>query len=331
MNSLNRHISKLLDHEHLTFEEAYSCMHSLGTSDFSEIELSAFLTALHFQAIDLNEISGFRQALLDLAIPIRLEASSEAIDVCGTGGDGKNTFNISTISAFVLASMGYKVIKHGNYGVSSLCGSSNVLEELGIQFSTNENTLNKLLDDSNVCFLHAPLFHPALKKVANVRKKLGFRTVFNGMGPLVNPAQPKYQLTGTYSLELAKKYSHLLNSQGRNFCVVHGLDGYDELTFQGATRILTRMNDTQLFDNPEKIKFELNELSGGTTTKMAAKICHTILSGTGTQAQNSVVAGNVALALQLYKPSHSFVELYFEAKEHIESGIALKTLKKHMN
>ncbi|MFN5984459.1 MAG: anthranilate phosphoribosyltransferase [Fluviicola sp.] len=331
MQSLKIYLDKILAHKHLTFEEAYSCMFSIGTSVFTEAELSSLLTAFHFQPIDLNEIRGFRQALLDLANPIRLESSSEAIDVCGTGGDGKNTFNISTISAFLLASMGYKVIKHGNYGVSSICGSSNVLEELGIQFSTNESLLNKQLDESNLCFLHAPLFHPALKKVANVRKQLGFRTLFNSMGPLVNPAQPRYQLTGTYSLELAKMYSHLLFDQEKIFCVVHGLDGYDELTFQGSTRILTRENDFQLHENPEKTEFELSELNGGNSTKTAAKICHSILSGKGSTAQNSVIAGNVALGLQLFQPTVSFEELYFKAKNHIESGIAVETLKKHIN
>lgn len=324
-------LEKLFNYEHLTQNEAYECMRMIASDTFSEIEIASLLTALKFHPIDLNEMIGFKQALMDLALPIKLESSSESIDVCGTGGDGKNTFNISTITAFVLANMGIKVIKHGNYGVSSICGSSNVLEELGIHFTIDENKLNRQLEKNNLCFLHAPLFHPSLKKIAPIRKKLGFRTVFNGMGPLVNPAQPKFQLTGTYSLELARLYNYVLKDQNKKYSIVHGLNGYDELTFDGTSRIFSNSSDFVIESAPTS-NFEIDDsLHGGTTIKEAASICLSILSGKGTQTQNSVVAGNVALALQLYHPTKTYNELFFEAKERIESGDVIETLKNHCN
>lgn len=324
-------LEKLFNYDHLTQNEAYECMRMIASDTFSEIEIASLLTALKFHPIDLNEMIGFKQALMDLALPIKLESSSESIDVCGTGGDGKNTFNISTITAFVLANMGIKVIKHGNYGVSSICGSSNVLEELGIHFSIDENKLNRQLEKNNLCFLHAPLFHPSLKKIAPIRKKLGFRTVFNGMGPLVNPVQPKFQLTGTYSLELARLYNYVLKDQNKKYSIVHGLNGYDELTFDGTSRIFSNSSDFVIESAPTS-NFEIDDsLHGGTTIKEAASICLSILSGKGTQTQNSVVAGNVALALQLYHPTKTYNELFFEAKERIESGVVIETLKNHCN
>lgn len=324
-------LDKLFSHEHLTQNEAYECMRMIASESFSEIEIASLLTALKFHAIDLNELIGFQRALLDLALPLQLEAKMEAIDVCGTGGDGKNTFNISTITAFVLANMGIKVIKHGNYGVSSICGSSNVLEALGIQFTSDESKLNKQLESNNICFLHAPLFHSSLKKVAPIRKNLGFRTIFNGMGPLVNPVQPRYQLTGTYSLELARLYNHILRSQEKQYCVVHGLNGYDELTFDGSTRILSNTKD-YIIDSSPLTEFQLDDsVLGGESIQEATSICLSILSGKGTQTQNSIVAGNVALALQLYQPKSSYEDLFFEAKSRIESGSVLHTLKNHSN
>lgn len=324
-------LDKLFSNEQLTQDEAYACMQMIASDSYSEIEISSVLTALKFHPIELNEWIGFKQALMDLALPIELEAKAEAIDVCGTGGDRKNTFNISTITAFVLANMGIKVIKHGNYGVSSICGSSNVLEELGIRFTTNETILNKQLEKNNLCFLHAPLFHPSLKKIAPIRQKLGFRTIFNGMGPLVNPAQPKFQLTGTYSLELAHIYNHILRNQEKEYCVVHGLNGYDELTFDGTTRILSNNTDF-LIESAPLSDFQLDEsILGGESIQEATSIFLSILSGKGTQTQNSIVAGNVALALQMYQPKSSYNDLFFEAKERIESGVIIETLKNHIN
>ncbi len=330
MKTLKKYTEKVIHGESLSFTDAYECMHSIGTEEISEIEISALLIALQFRSLELNELLGFQAALLDLAIPLELESSSEAIDVCGTGGDNKNTFNISTISAFVLASMGYKVIKHGNYGVSSICGSSTVLENLGIRFTTDASALNRQLDKNNLCFLHAPHFHQALKKVAVVRKVLGTRTVFNGIGPLVNPAQPRFQLTGTYSLELARLYAHLLKIQEKEFCVVHGLDGFDELSFIGSTRIFTKNHDLIIEKSPNQQTLNLEELFGGNNAKEAAEICQTILSGKGSKAQNTVVSGNVALALQLFEPNSDYSDLFFQAENHLKSGKTIQTLQKQL-
>jgi len=252
----------------------------------------------------------------------------DSIDVCGTGGDGKNTFNISTSTAFVLAGMGYKVVKHGNYGVSSLCGSSNVLESLGYTFTNNKDTLQRQLDEANICFMHAPLFHPALKAVAPLRKALGIATFFNSMGPLVNPAHPTHQLTGTYSLELAKQYQHVLRADRENFTVLHGMDGFDELTFIGVTRILGKERDELVGNSPLQSEIKLTNISGGDTVTASAKILVNLLQGIGTEQQNTVLAGNVALALQTFNPQKDFASAFAEAHDAVLSGRAIHHLKK---
>jgi anthranilate phosphoribosyltransferase len=281
---------------------------------------------LQYRGLQLNELMGFRKALLELSLPIQLEAAN-TIDVCGTGGDGKNTFNVSTTSAFVLASLGYKVVKHGNYGVSSLCGSSTVLEALGYQFTTNEQQLQQQLDKHNICFLHAPLFHPTLKRVAPLRKALGIPTFFNGIGPLVNPANPTHQLTGTYSLELAKHYQHVLRRTRKGYTVVHGMDGFDELTFIGSTRILGGDRDELIHQSPDGKPVSITSIQGGKSAKESAETLIAILGGEGTEAQNTVVAGNVALAIQTFDTSLSYKDAFFTALEQLKSGTAINHLQ----
>jgi anthranilate phosphoribosyltransferase len=318
-------LQKIIERNDLSYEESKAIIYALLESEINEFQLTGVLIGLQLKGLHLNEITGFRDALLELAIPLDLDAS-RAIDLCGTGGDGKNTFNISTTASFVLAAMGHQVIKHGNYGVSSICGSSNVLESLGVQFSCDEKELNQSLAKQNICFLHAPLFHPVLKKVAPIRKSLGIRTVFNALGPLVNPVQPKFQVTGTYSMELATIYQHLLKEKREVFKVVYGVNGFDELTFTDKSRILG--NDCDLYltakdvglDNPLAIE----DLGGGKSIEEAKKILLAILQGKGTVSQNQVVAGNVALGLQCYHPTDSFQNLYNEAKKVIQSGIVAK-------
>jgi len=284
------------------------------------------MTALQFRGLQLNELIGFRKALLELALPIQLEAET-TMDVCGTGGDGKNTFNISTTSAFVIASLGHKVVKHGNYGVSSLCGSSTVLETLGYVFTTDQKQLQQQLDKHNICFLHAPLFHPTLKRVAPLRKALGVPTFFNGIGPLVNPANPTHQLTGTYSLELAKHYQHVLRRTRKGYTVLHGMDGFDELTFIGSTRILSGERDELLHESPNGNSILLSSIQGGTTAQEAAQTLVQILKGKGTEAQNTVVAGNTALALRTLDSSLSYTEAFLIASEQLKSGAAFNHLQ----
>lgn len=318
-------LDKLLHHEHLTFEEAHAFIFAIEEEKFTPEVISGMLMIIQMRGAQLQEMSGFRSALLELANRIELD-SEQAIDLCGTGGDGKNTFNISTTTAFVLAAMGKKVIKHGNYGVSSLCGSSNVLEELGVVFTQDEGELQRQLDERNICFLHAPLFHPTMKKVAPIRRKLGVRTIFNNLGPLVNPAQPKFQLTGTYSLELARMYQHLLRTNRTNYRVLYGMDGFDEISLTDDTRVLGGQSDTVLNASSfGATNLQLSAIRGGRTVHDAAQTLHSILEGNGSDPQNSVVAANVAVALQLYHPSTSVKELFTEALQFIQTGKAKLT------
>lgn len=324
------YIEKIIHRSILSQEEAKECMLLIGNKEMNDAQIVALMTGLQFRGLQLEELRGFRSALLELANKIELEFD-QAIDVCGTGGDGKNTFNISTTTAFVLASMGYKVVKHGNYGVSSLCGSSNVLEHLGIQFSTDKKILQKQLDKTNLCFLHAPLFHPALKVVAPLRKQLGTSTFFNGLGPLVNPANPTHQLVGTYSLELAKLYQHVLFHERESFTVIHGLEGFDELTFIGSTHILGKTKDEIIADKRQELGFELMDLSGGETVNESGHILTNLLKGEGSKAQTTILAGNVALALQTFHPNESFENAFQEANSFIQTGLAIQSFNKTLS
>lgn len=319
-------LTTLLTGAFLSEEEAYETILRINHPETTDEQIVALMTALQFRGLQLNELIGFRKALLELALPIHLEAET-TIDVCGTGGDGKNTFNISTTSAFVIASLGHKVVKHGNYGVSSLCGSSTVLEALGYVFTTDQKQLQQQLDKHNICFLHAPLFHPTLKRVAPLRKALGVPTFFNGIGPLVNPANPTHQLTGTYSLELAKHYQHVLRRTRKGYTVLHGMDGFDELTFIGSTRILSGERDELLHESPNGNNISLSTIQGGSTAQEAAQTLVHILKGNGTEAQNTVVAGNTALALRTLDSSLSYPEAFFIASEQLKSGAAFNHLQ----
>lgn len=320
-------LNKIISRAHLDKTEAYNCMLAIGNGTLNDAQTVALITGIQMRGLQLDELNGFREALLELALPMKFDVD-DSIDVCGTGGDGKNTFNISTATAFVLAGIGYKVVKHGNYGVSSLCGSSNVLENLGYTFTNNRDTLQKQLDAANICFMHAPLFHPALKAVAPLRKALGIATFFNSMGPLVNPANPTHQLSGTYSLELARQYQHALRKERKEFAVLHGMDGYDELTFIGVTRIFGRQRDELIEGSPLKQAITLPEISGGDTINAASGLLVNLLQGKGSQQQNTVLAGNVALALQTFNPEKNFSRAFAEAHEAVLAGAAINNLKK---
>ena len=283
------------------------------------------------RSITLEEMEGFQEALLRLSVPADLE-THDLVDIVGTGGDGKNTFNISTLASFVVAGAGQKVAKHGNYGVSTISGSSNVLEELGYQFKTNSEDLCQDLEKSNICFLHAPIFHPALRSVAPLRKGLGLRTFFNILGPLVNPAKPKFSMIGVYSLEIARIYQYLLQKNQENFLLVHSLDGYDEISLT---------SDTKIFDKTGEYIFSAEELGfknidqesifGGNTKQDAARIFRNILEGNGTYEQNSVVIANAAMALKNTEKFVGYSDCLATAKESLESGKALQCLKNLLN
>src|SRR5687768_17529651 len=219
----------LFEHKTLTREMAKEVLVNIGKGIYNEHEVTAFMTIYLMRSITIEELQGFRDALLELCVAVQLNGHS-TIDIVGTGGDGKNTFNISTLSCFIVAGTGQKVAKHGNYGSSSISGSSNVMEQIGYRFKSDNSKLQQEIDEAGICFLHAPLFHPALKQVAGIRKNLGMRTFFNMLGPLVNPAAPAYQLIGVFSLEMARIYNYMLQLGNNRFTIVHGIDGYDEIS-----------------------------------------------------------------------------------------------------
>lgn len=317
-------LNKIIERQPLLFAEAREIIYAIAQGKINDAQIIAMLVGLQMRGLQLEEIKGFREALLELCLPVDIDGS-DAIDLCGTGGDSKNTFNISTTTSFVLASMGHKVIKHGNYGVSSLCGSSNVLEELGFVFTNDIRKLNKQLQETNICFLHAPLFHPTLMKVGPLRKSLGIRTFFNSLGPLVNPVQPKHQVTGTFNLELAKIYQHLLKEERKGYRIVYGMDVYDEFTLTDQTRILGGDVDEYLSANSFGLS-AINplDLYSGETVQEAAHILKNILLGKGTESQSRVIAANTALALQCYQPKEKIQSLFTSSLDFIKSGEAGK-------
>ena len=321
-------LSKLFDHKKLSKAEAKDILINISAGKYNDAQIAAFITVYLMRPIAVDELQGFREALLELCIPVDLEGV-ETIDVCGTGGDGKNTFNISTLSAFVLAGAGYKVSKHGNVGVSSNSGSSDVLQHLGYTFSNDVDKLKRQLDKANICYLHAPLFHPALKTVGPIRKQLGVKTFFNMLGPLVNPAQPKYQLTGVFSLELARLYQYIFQQMpDKNYAIIHALDGYDEVSLTGDFKL--KMNSKEVIVSPQSIGYQSltpESLFGGDTVEEAGVIFMNILKGSGTAAQNDAVAVNAGVAIHCIKPETSLVDCIAEADEALASGKALKALE----
>ena len=320
-------LTNLYGHRKLDREEARAILVDIGKEVYNEAQIASFITVYLMRAITVEELQGFRDALLELCNPIDLE-DRPTIDIVGTGGDGKNTFNISTLSAFVVAGAGYQVTKHGNYGVSSACGSSNVLEHLGYTFTNQRDALLNQVDTAGICFLHAPLFHPAMKAVAPIRRNLGVKTFFNMLGPLVNPGQPDYQLFGVYNLELARLYQYILQDAGKQFAIVYALDGYDEVSLTGPFKLRTHSADQLL--QPEDLGFpayQPEDLFGGNTVPEAARIFTDILSGKGTAAQRDVVCANAGLAIHCIHPEKALEDCIAEARKSLQSGKAFKALK----
>jgi len=311
--------------------KAKEVLTELASGKFSEAEMASFLTVYMMRKITPQEILGFREAMLGLAVSVDLNEYS-TIDVCGTGGDGKNTFNISTLSAFILAGAGAKVVKHGNYGLSSPCGSSNIFEYFGYKFSTDNDKLKKELEECGVCYFHAPIFHPAMKNIGPVRKALKVKTFFNMLGPMTNPARPQNQFVGVFSTEAQKLYAEVYQLAGIRHGIAHSIDGYDEISLTGDFRISSNGKD-DLY-SPESIGFSIitpEELHGGNTVEEAAAIFLSILEGKGTKTQNDVVIANSAFALACYFPEKSLPDCIEIAKESLNSGKALKVFKKLFN
>lgn len=320
-------LNELIEHRSLSKETAKKVLVDLATGKYNPSQTTAFMTIYMMRSITVDELQGFRDAMLELCIPMNFDAP--VMDVCGTGGDSKNTFNISTLSSFVVAAAGQPVAKHGNYGVSSASGSSNILEHFGYKFTNDADTLKRSLDSANICFMHAPLFHPAMKNVAPIRKELGVKTFFNMLGPMVNPAFPKRQLVGVFSLELARQYGYLYQNTDKDFLILHSLQGYDEISLTSPFKYF--YNGGERIATPEEIGFSslnMEDLRGGDSVESSAKIFMSVLEGKGTTEQNAVVIANAGMALYCGHQQQGIETAMEKAKQALLSGKALTTFRK---
>lgn len=321
-------LGHLFEYKSFTREQAYEILTNIATGKYDNHQIAAFMTAYGMRSIRVEELGGFRDAMYDLCLKINFDGN-DLIDMCGTGGDGKNTFNISTLSSFVVAGAGYKVAKHGNVGVSSGCGSSNVMEALGYTFTNNKDILHKQLDEANICFLHAPLFHPAMKTVAPIRRALGVKTFFNMLGPLTNPANPKFQSVGVFSLELARLYTYLYQNTDKKYSIIHALDGYDEISMTGDFKVINNAGEN--YYSVDELGFQPiqpEELAGGDSVAEAAALFKAIIEGDGNETQNNVVLTNAAFAIKTFHPERSFADCFYEAESSLLGLKALDSLKK---
>ena len=320
-------LNRLIQHEILTKEEAKDVLVNISSGSYNASQIAAFMTVYMMRSITIDELAGFREALLELCIPVDFSAYN-TIDLCGTGGDGKDTFNISTLASFIVAGAGIKVAKHGNYGVSSISGSSNVMEKMGVKFTNDSDFLTKSIEETNIAILHAPLFHPAMKNVGPIRKELGVKTFFNMLGPMVNPSFPKNQMVGVFSLELARMYAYLYQNTATNYSILHGLSGFDEVSLTDEVKIISNTSEQILKPTDFKLpECKLETIKGGTTVDESAKIFYDVISGKGTMAQNNVVCANAAIAIQTVEKS-SYDEALTKAQESLASRKALEKLKK---
>ncbi|MET3979777.1 anthranilate phosphoribosyltransferase [Mucilaginibacter sp. UYP25] len=320
-------LNHLFEHKTFTREQSKDILKDIALGKFNNSQMAAFITAYCMRSITVNELEGFRDAMLELCLPIDLE-QGELIDLCGTGGDGKDTFNISTLASFVVAGAGYKVAKHGNYGVSSGCGSSNVMEHLGYVFTNNTDALKRSVDKANICFLHAPLFHPAMKTVAPIRRELGVKTFFNMLGPLVNPAKPQNQMVGVFNLELARIYAYLYQKSNVKYTILNALDGYDEISL--TCDFKTFSSEGEKINSIESLGFEKlaeDQITGGHTVGDSAEIFMSVLNDEATLPQTNVVLSNAAMAIKTIHPEKSFADCFYEAEEALVSKKALHSFK----
>ena len=323
-------LEDLYQQKFLTREEASSMLIKFARGTYNHSQMASFLTVYRMRNITVEELNGFRQAMLELCIPVNFNGFN-TIDLCGTGGDSKNTFNISTLASFITAGAGEKVIKHGNYSVSSSCGSSNVLEHLGYRFSNDQEKLKKELDRTGFCFLHAPLFHPAMKNVAPVRKDLGVKTFFNMLGPLVNPGDPNNQLIGVFSPEVGRLYNYFYQELDKQYTIVHSLDGYDEISLTSPAKVETAHGSHIL--TPEHFGFDRinpEAIWGGSNVSDSATIFINILEGKGSTEQNRVVIANAAVALKTLYPQEKLERCIEMADDALMSRKALQVMKNLM-
>ena len=323
-------LNRLTQHETLTEKESRNIIIDISEGKLNTSEISSFLTIFMIRNITIEELNGFRKALIELSLKINLN-EFDPIDLCGTGGDEKDTFNISTLASFVTAGSGVKVAKHGNYGVSSSCGSSNVLEYLDLKFNNDSDKIRKAVDKANICFLHAPLFHPAMKNVAPVRKELGLKTFFNMLGPMVNPSMPKKQVVGVYNLELARIYNYLYQTTDINYNIIHSIDGYDEISLTKGTKVYSRESEFILDSKDFSLKdIDSKNIRGGKDIESSSKIFMDVLNGEASNDQENVVCANASLAIAISKDI-SIIEAFDKAKESIKTKNALKCFNELVN
>tara|TARA_B110000196_G_C21096510_1_gene640295 strand:- start:432 stop:1424 length:993 start_codon:yes stop_codon:yes gene_type:complete len=323
-------LNRLTQYETLTENESRNIIIDISEGKLNTSQISSFLTIFMIRNITIEELNGFRKALIELSLKIDLK-EFDPIDLCGTGGDEKDTFNISTLASFVTAGSGVKVAKHGNYGVSSSCGSSNVLEYLDLKFNNDSDKIRKAVDKANICFLHAPLFHPAMKNVAPVRKELGLKTFFNMLGPMVNPSMPEKQVVGVYNLELARIYNYLYQTTDINYNIIHSIDGYDEISLTNGTKVYSRESEFILGSEDFNLKdIDSKNIIGGKDIKSSSKIFMDVLNGKGSNDQENVVCANASLAIALSKDI-SIIEAFNQAKESIKTKNALKCFNDLIN
>ena len=323
-------LNRLTQYETLTEKESRGIIIDISEGKLNTSEISSFLTIFMIRNITIEELNGFRKALIELSLKIDLK-EFDPIDLCGTGGDEKDTFNISTLASFVTAGSGVKVAKHGNYGVSSSCGSSNVLEYLDLKFNNDSDKIRKAVDKANICFLHAPLFHPAMKNVAPVRKELGLKTFFNMLGPMVNPSMPEKQVVGVYNLELARIYNYLYQTTDINYNIIHSIDGYDEISLTNGTKVYSRESEFILGSEDFNLKnIDSKNIIGGKDIKSSSKIFMDVLNGKGSTDQENVVCANASLAIAISKDV-SIIEAFNQAKESIKTKNALKCFNELIN
>ncbi|MFR9603461.1 MAG: anthranilate phosphoribosyltransferase [Rikenellaceae bacterium] len=321
-------LNKLFDYQSLSADEASALFRGIAEGSYNDAQIASLMTVYLMRNITLDELAGFRSALLEFRKPIDF-GTHDYIDIVGTGGDGKDTFNISSCSSVVVAAAGYKVVKHGNYGASSISGASNVMEQHGVKFTNDQDILKRSLDESNLAYLHAPVFNSAMKAVATVRRNLGVRSFFNMLGPLINPAEPKNQLLGVYNLAMQRMYCYVMQNNETNFAVVHSLDGYDEISLTSQFKVCTSMGEK--IYNPEDLGFcraQQSELFSGETVEQAAQIFDNVLSGAATPAQRDCVVANSAYAINVMEPAKSIEECVAIARETIDSGRAMECLKR---
>ena len=323
-------LNRLTQYETLTEKESRDIIIDISEGKLNTSEISSFLTIFMIRNITIEELNGFRKALIELSLKIDLN-EFDPIDLCGTGGDEKDTFNISTLASFVTAGSGVKVAKHGNYGVSSSCGSSNVLEYLDLKFNNDSDKIRKAVDKANICFLHAPLFHPAMKNVAPVRKELGLKTFFNMLGPMVNPSMPKKQVVGVYNLELARIYNYLYQTTDINYNIIHSIDGYDEISLTKGTKVYSRESEFILDSKDFSLKdIDSKNIRSGKDIESSSKIFMDVLNGEASNDQENVVCANASLAIAISKDI-SILEAFDKAKESIKTKNALKCFNELVN